>query len=228
MLALDPDAVVWNFPAEVRHQKSLLILMHGRGSDEHDLAALCGDCRGVRLRIGACAHRRGLGLVVVRRRRRTPRATRIPENADLVADARADLAATGSDGLPVGRNARLLAGRRDGRASAASGPAPHVGSRSIWPGSWCVANSSSDAALDHAASSGVLGRRRRRPALHSRAAARRRTLAAAALVAHERSLRGGRALRSRRTSCATSRSFSAHAWSSQSVSPERLSALPRR
>src|SRR5688572_19924486 len=40
MLALDPDAVVWNLPAEVRHQKPLLIVMHGRGSDENDLATL--------------------------------------------------------------------------------------------------------------------------------------------------------------------------------------------
>ena len=87
MLALDPDAVVWNLPAEVRHQKPLLILMHGRGSNEHDLTALLP------------AFPAGFAVASVRApiaegfgwswfdADANPRGDPHPENADLVADA---------------------------------------------------------------------------------------------------------------------------------------------
>ena len=40
MLRLDPDAVVWSAPESARRERPLLVLLHGRGADEHDLASL--------------------------------------------------------------------------------------------------------------------------------------------------------------------------------------------
>ncbi len=40
MLRLDPDAVVWSAPESARRERPLLILLHGRGADERDLASL--------------------------------------------------------------------------------------------------------------------------------------------------------------------------------------------
>jgi phospholipase/carboxylesterase len=37
---LDPDAVLWSVPAGERDGRALLVVMHGRGSDERDLYAL--------------------------------------------------------------------------------------------------------------------------------------------------------------------------------------------
>jgi phospholipase/carboxylesterase len=37
MLALDPDAIHWNLPEQARRGRPLLVLLHGRGSDENDL-----------------------------------------------------------------------------------------------------------------------------------------------------------------------------------------------
>jgi phospholipase/carboxylesterase len=42
-VALDPDAVLWNAPAGERDGRPLLVVMHGRGSDEQDLFALAPD-----------------------------------------------------------------------------------------------------------------------------------------------------------------------------------------
>lgn len=39
-LSIDPDLVVWSTEPRARDQHPLVILMHGRGSDERDLAAL--------------------------------------------------------------------------------------------------------------------------------------------------------------------------------------------
>ena len=39
-LSIDPDLVVWSADAEARHQHPLVIVLHGRGSDERDLAGL--------------------------------------------------------------------------------------------------------------------------------------------------------------------------------------------
>lgn len=40
---LDPDAVLWNTPAAEREGRPLLVVMHGRGSDEHDLFSLAPE-----------------------------------------------------------------------------------------------------------------------------------------------------------------------------------------
>ena len=45
-LLVDPSATVWSVPEEQRPGLPLVIVMHGRGSDEHDLAALFGDLPG--------------------------------------------------------------------------------------------------------------------------------------------------------------------------------------
>lgn len=37
---LDPDAILWSAPAAERDGRALLVVMHGRGSDESDLFAL--------------------------------------------------------------------------------------------------------------------------------------------------------------------------------------------
>ena len=37
---LDPDAILWSAPAADRDGRALLVVMHGRGSDERDLFAL--------------------------------------------------------------------------------------------------------------------------------------------------------------------------------------------
>ncbi|MEO5920839.1 MAG: dienelactone hydrolase family protein [Pseudolysinimonas sp.] len=42
-LFLDETATVWSVPGEQRHDLPLVIVMHGRGSDENDLAALFGE-----------------------------------------------------------------------------------------------------------------------------------------------------------------------------------------
>ena len=42
-LLLDDAATVWSVPEERRSELPLVIAMHGRGSDEHDLEALFGD-----------------------------------------------------------------------------------------------------------------------------------------------------------------------------------------
>lgn len=39
-LSIDPDRVVWSVEEAARHQHPLVIVMHGRGSDERDLASL--------------------------------------------------------------------------------------------------------------------------------------------------------------------------------------------
>lgn len=43
---LDPDAIVWNAAADDREGRPLLVVMHGRGSDERDLAALAPELPG--------------------------------------------------------------------------------------------------------------------------------------------------------------------------------------
>jgi phospholipase/carboxylesterase len=43
MLALDPDAVLWSTSEQARRGRPLLILMHGRGSNEHDLLGLAAS-----------------------------------------------------------------------------------------------------------------------------------------------------------------------------------------
>ncbi len=40
MLALDPDAIHWNLPEQARRGRPLLVLLHGRGSDERDLVGV--------------------------------------------------------------------------------------------------------------------------------------------------------------------------------------------
>lgn len=45
-LELDPDAVLWNTPAAERDGRPLLVVMHGRGSDEHDLFSLAPELPG--------------------------------------------------------------------------------------------------------------------------------------------------------------------------------------
>jgi phospholipase/carboxylesterase len=45
-LHLDAPATVWSVPEEQRPGMPLVIVMHGRGSDEHDLAALFGELPG--------------------------------------------------------------------------------------------------------------------------------------------------------------------------------------
>jgi phospholipase/carboxylesterase len=42
-LLLDAAATVWSVPEEQRTELPLVVVMHGRGSDEHDLAALFGE-----------------------------------------------------------------------------------------------------------------------------------------------------------------------------------------
>jgi phospholipase/carboxylesterase len=39
-LSIDPQLVVWSVEEEGRHQHPLVVVMHGRGADEHDLAGL--------------------------------------------------------------------------------------------------------------------------------------------------------------------------------------------
>src|SRR5690606_2359649 len=39
-LAIDPELVVWSAEPEARDQHPLVVVMHGRGSDERDLASL--------------------------------------------------------------------------------------------------------------------------------------------------------------------------------------------
>lgn len=39
-LSIDPDLVVWSAEPGARHQHPLVVVMHGRGADERDLAAL--------------------------------------------------------------------------------------------------------------------------------------------------------------------------------------------
>ncbi|MBN9140668.1 MAG: dienelactone hydrolase family protein [Micrococcales bacterium] len=39
-LSIDPELVVWSAEPEARHQHPLVVVMHGRGADEHDLAGL--------------------------------------------------------------------------------------------------------------------------------------------------------------------------------------------
>lgn len=39
-LELDPDLVVWSAAPDARRERPLVVLMHGRGSDEHDIAGL--------------------------------------------------------------------------------------------------------------------------------------------------------------------------------------------
>ncbi|QNO37752.1 dienelactone hydrolase family protein [Protaetiibacter sp. SSC-01] len=39
-LSIDPDLVVWSVEPGARHQHPLVIVMHGRGADERDLAGL--------------------------------------------------------------------------------------------------------------------------------------------------------------------------------------------
>jgi phospholipase/carboxylesterase len=40
---LDPDSILWNAPAAERDGRPLLVVMHGRGSDEQDLFALAPE-----------------------------------------------------------------------------------------------------------------------------------------------------------------------------------------
>ena len=40
MLALDPDVIHWNLSEQARRGRPLLVLLHGRGSDERDLVPL--------------------------------------------------------------------------------------------------------------------------------------------------------------------------------------------
>lgn len=42
-LMIDPAAAVWSVPEEQRAGMPLVVVMHGRGSDERDLAALFGE-----------------------------------------------------------------------------------------------------------------------------------------------------------------------------------------
>jgi phospholipase/carboxylesterase len=42
-LDLDPDAILWNAPAAERDGRPLLVMMHGRRSDEHDLFSLAPE-----------------------------------------------------------------------------------------------------------------------------------------------------------------------------------------
>jgi phospholipase/carboxylesterase len=42
-LDLDPDAVLWSAPAAERDGRALLVVMHGRGSDEQDLFSVATD-----------------------------------------------------------------------------------------------------------------------------------------------------------------------------------------
>ena len=42
-LDLDPDAILWSAPAAERDGRPLLVVMHGRGSDEQDLFALAPE-----------------------------------------------------------------------------------------------------------------------------------------------------------------------------------------
>jgi phospholipase/carboxylesterase len=42
-MEIDPDAVRWNVAAGERDGQPLLVVMHGRGSDERDLFALAGE-----------------------------------------------------------------------------------------------------------------------------------------------------------------------------------------
>jgi phospholipase/carboxylesterase len=42
-LDIDPDAILWNVPAAERDGRPLLVVMHGRGSDEQDLFALAPE-----------------------------------------------------------------------------------------------------------------------------------------------------------------------------------------
>lgn len=41
-LHIDPDTVIWSAPEDERAGRPLLVLMHGKGSDERDLAGLVG------------------------------------------------------------------------------------------------------------------------------------------------------------------------------------------
>jgi phospholipase/carboxylesterase len=43
---LDPDAIQWSAPAAERDGRPLLVLMHGRGSNEHDLFAFAPELPG--------------------------------------------------------------------------------------------------------------------------------------------------------------------------------------
>ena len=42
-IGLDPDAILWSAPAAERDGRPLLVVMHGRGSDEKDLFALAPE-----------------------------------------------------------------------------------------------------------------------------------------------------------------------------------------
>ncbi|HWH25084.1 MAG TPA: dienelactone hydrolase family protein [Pseudolysinimonas sp.] len=42
-LEIDPDAVLWNTPTDEREGRPLLVVMHGRGSNEADLFALAEE-----------------------------------------------------------------------------------------------------------------------------------------------------------------------------------------
>lgn len=45
-LEIDPDAIRWSAPAAERDGRPLLVVMHGRGSNEDDLFGLAGDLPG--------------------------------------------------------------------------------------------------------------------------------------------------------------------------------------
>ncbi len=45
-MQLDPGAVIWNTDSSERAGRPLLLLMHGKGSDEHDLAGLVPELPG--------------------------------------------------------------------------------------------------------------------------------------------------------------------------------------
>mgnify|MGYP001111057115 CR=1 FL=1 len=57
-IVIDPELVVWSVEPEARDQHPLVIVMHGRGSDERDLASLFPQ-----LEILECLGRGSMGVV---------------------------------------------------------------------------------------------------------------------------------------------------------------------
>ena len=175
-LLLDATATVWSVPEEQRADLPLVIVMHGRGSDENDLAALFAELPGdVRLRVGAGADRRRTGMVVVRgRRTATTSGDPTPENADRAADAVLDWLdglgwappLVGTLGFSQGGAMSTHVLRRDpGRVRFAVNLAGFI-----------VARRPADRRrAGRRAATGVLGPRRRGRALHPRARGAHRT-----------------------------------------------------
>ena len=167
-LLLDETATVWSVPEEQRPALPLVIVMHGRGSDENDLAALFSELpaefayASVRAPI-----EEGPGWSWFEAGGRQRSGDPTPENADRAGRRRARLARRARLGSAARRHPRLLAGRRDVDARAAPRSRPRALRRQPGRLRRPRARSPPTTLSPSRKPAGVLGARRRGRAVHA-------------------------------------------------------------